>query len=303
MITANLQLGLLHRYPQLYKEFFMAQFFSKPVNKRSRQSMVDFLDGHYRHGIGNDYKSSYAHNVKIHNLRLGDLSDKAYDLIQVDETWNELQQTISEFNKAMEYRYTISSAGRSGGYLVLLETEKVPSGYKSHCLTCGQRNYKSVPDVGMLKKTPQGIIALEVIKNGGCWRDEVYLGQDAVKAIELSESEKLLVIVDAKRRYIDYTVDNRCGRCGASGDTGRTNFLHTHMRVDAFPNRSIDSERDYSDWTMNDLRNRVRTVQAFDSACDTIRDHFIFMLQSCEVIEETIMVPKVVKHLSCTCDA
>ncbi|MBU2769492.1 cysteine protease [Acidithiobacillus ferrivorans] len=281
----------------------MSAFFSKSINKRSRQSMINFLDGHFRHGIGNDYKTSYAHNVKINNLSLGNLSDKAYDLIQVDETWDELQQTIAEFDETMEYRYTIGSAGRSCGYLVLLETEKTPSGYKSYCLSCGQRNYKSVVDVDTFKQTTQGLIALEVIKNGGCWFANVYLEQDAVKAIDLSESEKLLAIADAKRRYKDYTIDNRCGRCGASGNTGRTNSLHTHMRVDTFPYRSIDAERDFSDWTMDELRNRVRTVQAFDSACDAIRDQFIFMLRSCEVVEETIMVPKVVKHLSCACSA
>ena len=69
-------------------------FFSKSVDKRSRNSMISFLENHARHGIGNDYQGSYAHNVKIRNLRLGDLADKAYELIQLDKTWWSLQQTI-----------------------------------------------------------------------------------------------------------------------------------------------------------------------------------------------------------------
>ncbi len=278
-------------------------FFSQSVNKRSRKSMVDFLTGHTRHSIGNGYQSSYAHNVKIRNLRLGDLAEKAYDLIQVDETWRELQQTIDEFDEAMDQRYTIGSEGRSNGYMVLLESEKVASGYKSHCLTCGQRNYKSIANVTELAKRPQGLIALEVIKNGGSLLDKTYLDHDAIKCIELSELQKLLAIADAKRRYKDYTIGNRCGACGASGDHGLVNYAHTHMQINVFSHRGIDAERNFADWSIADLRDRVRIVEAFDSACDAIRDQFIFMLQSCEVVEETVMVPKTVKHLSCACGA
>lgn len=276
-------------------------FFSTSVDKRSRSAMIHFLETHARHGIGNGYSSSYAHNVKIRNLRLGDLADKAYDLIQLDDTWWELQQTIHEFDAAMGYRYTIGSAGRSNGYLVLLESEKVPSGYKSHCRTCGQRNYKSIADVSMLSKTPQGLIALEVIKNGVFGPDEVYLDRDAVKQIDLSKSIKLMAIADAKRRYKDFTMSNRCGACGAQGDKGLVNYQETHMTVNVFSYRSIDAERDFADWSLHELRERVLTVEAFDRACDTIRDQFIYILQSCEVVEETIMVPKSVKHLHCSC--
>lgn len=225
------------------------QFFSKTVDKRSRNAMIAFLAGHARHSIGNGYQSSYAHNVKIQNLHLGDLKDKAYDFIQVAETWWDLQRTIEEFSKSMGYQYTIGFAGRSNGYLVLLESEKVPSGYKSHCRTCGQRNYKSIADVPMLSK-----------------------------------------------------IGNRCGACGAQGENGLVNYKSPHMTVNIFPYRGIDAERDHDAWSTTDLRDRVRTIEAFDHACDAIRDHFIFMLQSCDVVEETIMVPKTINRLDCSCN-
>ncbi|EGQ62256.1 hypothetical protein GGI1_11818, partial [Acidithiobacillus sp. GGI-221] len=38
-------------------------FFSTSVDKRSRNAMIHFLENHARHGIGNGYPSSYAHNV------------------------------------------------------------------------------------------------------------------------------------------------------------------------------------------------------------------------------------------------
>ena len=277
-------------------------FFSKNVDRRSRKAMIDFLSGHARHSIGNGYQSSYAHNVKIRNLGLGDLRDKAYDLIQMDETWWDLQYTIDAFRASMGNRYTIGSEGRSNGYLVLLECEQVPSGYKSRCRTCGQRNYKSIADVASLSKTPQGLIALEVIKGGGGCSVEGYLQQNAIKQMDLSESLKMMAISDAKRRYKDFTIGNRCGSCGGQGENGLVNYQSPHMTVNVFSHRSIDAERDYDEWTMTALRDRVQTVEAFDSACDAIRDQFIFMLQSCDVVEETIMVPKTVKHLNCSCN-
>ncbi|MHB1644369.1 MAG: hypothetical protein ACYCS8_17255, partial [Acidithiobacillus sp.] len=86
------------------------------------------------------------------------------------------------------------------------------------------------------------------------------------------------------------------------GENGLVNYQSPHMTVNVFSPRSIDAERDYDEWTMTALRDRVQTVEAFDSACDAIRDQFIFMLQSCDVVEETIMVPKTVKHLNCSCN-
>ncbi len=40
--------------------------------------------------------------------------------------------------------------GRSNGYLVLYEGAQEPSGYKSYCTACGQRNYRPVADNGNL---------------------------------------------------------------------------------------------------------------------------------------------------------
>ena len=84
--------------------------------------------------------------------------------------------------------------------------------------------------------------------------------------------------------------DNACGVCRATGDKGRVNYA-TPPRQLSVSNAGIDEERDFENWSMEQLRARVRVVEAFDSACDDIRVAFMAMLDL-NVVEETIMVPQ-----------
>src|ERR1035437_996619 len=103
------------------------KFFSKNVDTRSRQALVDFLAGHPRYSTMNSWNgsSSYSHKIKIHGLGLtSEQSDKAYDLISADDSiWDELHSIIDDFTAEMNGAYTIGTNGRSAGYLVL---------YRSH---------------------------------------------------------------------------------------------------------------------------------------------------------------------------
>lgn len=84
--------------------------------------------------------------------------------------------------------------------------------------------------------------------------------------------------------------DNTCGVCRATGDKGRVNYA-TPPRQLTVLNAAIDEERDFETWSMDQLRNRVSVVEAFDSACDDVRLAFLAMLDL-DVVEETIMVPQ-----------
>ena len=99
----------------------------------------------------------------------------------------------------------------------------------------------------------------------------------------------------------DGTADNRCGRCGAEGERGRVNLTQPH-RVLSTSIGSIDAGEDFvdfDDWTMSKLRDRVDLVCDFDRTCDAMRDNLIDMIESCSVVEETIMVPKTVRRIAC----
>ena len=125
--------------------------FSKKVDRRSRKAMTDFLRKHYRYHTMNSWNqsTSYAHNMKIYNLGLEQrITEKLYDLLESDEFHWQLSSIIREFDEAHNYEWQAGFNGRSDGYLVLYQGETKPSGYKSYCPACGQKNYKSVKESG-----------------------------------------------------------------------------------------------------------------------------------------------------------
>lgn len=125
--------------------------FFKPVDKRSRKAMEAYLSGHFRYDTMNGWNraSSYACNMKLYELGLDrETTDTLYDMIQVPEFYDELQEVIQKFNAAHNYQWQAGWNGRSGGYLVLYQGEKMPTEYRSFCTKCGQKNYTSVSKTG-----------------------------------------------------------------------------------------------------------------------------------------------------------
>lgn len=123
-------------------------FFEK-VDKRSRKKMYQFLDKHFRYDTMSSWNrcTSFANNVKIYNLSLGELEAKAYEAIHDDLPYElYVYPIISEFSRRTNGRYTIGFNGRCGGYLVLYNSEYELSQYKSYCRKCGQQNFQEVPE-------------------------------------------------------------------------------------------------------------------------------------------------------------
>lgn len=87
---------------------------------------------------------------------------------------------------------------------------------------------------------------------------------------------------------------NKCGRCGKDA---RVNYKTPPKERVTYPGQSIDMHESFEDWSMNELRDRVRLVQSFDRLCDQIVDTLIYFLKNYTVGEETIMVPSTVKVL------
>lgn len=125
--------------------------FWERVSKRSRREMEQFLNEHFQYYTGSSWNrsSAYACNMKIDRLGLpGDIVDKLFDLIQCSEFYDQLGDLLRQFGEAHVYQWQAGWNGRSGGYLVLYQGELKPSGYKSFCTSCGQKNYRSVVDSG-----------------------------------------------------------------------------------------------------------------------------------------------------------
>ena len=127
------------------------KIFTEFVDRRSRRAMVEYLGNHFRYDTMNSWNNptSYACNMKIYNLGLEQhTADKLYDLIQTDGFYHTISDLIYDFSAAHNFMWQAGFNGRSGGYLVLYRGGRKPSGYKSYCAGCGQKNYKSVTEIG-----------------------------------------------------------------------------------------------------------------------------------------------------------
>lgn len=267
------------------------RFYEKQVDCRSKNAMVSYLEGHFRYRNGS---STYANQVKIHQLGLPHgLEHKAYDFLSTDY-WDEISAPIDEFTSRHHHQWTICSSGRSGGYLELRSSHLRTLQYKSRCRSCGQLNYKATrPD---FENPVEAIIAAEILKSQNGWRPEVYLGQSSIQALKIPDAEKLNLIRRLKAQLVDVSADNRCGRCGQSGEHGRRNLERpiTELAISCV---AVDEYEDFQSWSMSSLRERVRLIQDFDRTCDQIRMNFIDMIESAIVVEETVFVPKTVQRI------
>ena len=129
--------------------------------------------------------------------------------------------------------------GRSGGYLVLYEGGIKPTGHRSYCRSCYQRNFKSVTESG-----------------------------------------------------------NVCGKCGRPD---RVDFIKPPMQAYTYPGKGVDMDEDYEDWSIQDLRDRVRLVQDLDALADEMVRQAIQMAKNYSVVEVEISVPKTRKMLVASC--
>ena len=86
----------------------------------------------------------------------------------------------------------------------------------------------------------------------------------------------------------------QCGKCGLHT---RVDFDKPHMQVSTFPGRGTDDDTDFTDWSMDELKDRVRLIQEFDRLADRIVDRAIDIAKHYSIEEEEYYVPKVRKVL------
>jgi len=99
-----------------------------------------------------------------------------------------------------------------------------------------------------------------------------------------------------QRNFRSVTEDNHhCGVCRGE----RRNYLAPPRQLVTYPGRELDQGTEFDEWSTHELRERVCLITSFDKACDQIRSNFIDLLDSCSVVEQTVMVPKIVKRLTC----
>ena len=86
--------------------------------------------------------------------------------------------------------------------------------------------------------------------------------------------------------------------CTSDGCDGALRALpEPRPQIVTYPGRGMDEGEDFIDWSMADLRDRVRLIQDFDRVCDEAVAVFVGFCDNYRVVEEEILVPKAVKTL------
>ena len=91
--------------------------------------------------------SSYANNIKLYTIeKPADIDDDIWsEMLWITQWQNKLSDLLEDFGRVHDWQWQTGINGRSGGYVVLYQGGIKPSGYKSYCNHCGQRNYQAVP--------------------------------------------------------------------------------------------------------------------------------------------------------------
>ena len=266
-----------------------------PRKPRTRKDMIEYLSNHFRYHTMNSWNrsTSYAVCVKVDRFVPHDLLSDAYDLLNVESTYYNGRDIISEFEKRHKYEWQIGSNGRSSGYLVLYSGGRKASGYKSYCTSCGQKNHaRAITDEMLNDKSPRGELVRLFIAHG-FWTNEVYQNNKDVLAMGLG-AEEISKIIDITRKDIKDNGDITGTGCGVC-DGKRVNFTETHMQTYTHPGRGMDDDDpDFESWDTSDLRSRVDIVWEFDQTVEKIKKAFIDYVSAHRAVEKEIMVPKTV---------
>ena len=82
---------------------------------------------------------------------------------------------------------------------------------------------------------------------------------------------------------------NVCGKCGSPA---RVNYRQTPMQAVTFPGRGVDMDEDFDEWSLEDLRDRVRLIQDFDRLADEIVTQAVQFAKNYEIEEVEVCVPQ-----------
>jgi len=70
-------------------------------------------------------------------------------------------------------------------------------------------------------------------------------------------------------------------------------------QIVTYPGRGTDESEDFQEWSIDQLRDRVKLVQEFDKLCDAVVTEFLHYCENFTIVEKDIMVPKTIKVLEC----
>ncbi len=93
------------------------------------------------------------------------------------------------------------------------------------------------------------------------------------------------------------SVKENSTKCGACGQMMRMDYETPPLEISTRPGLGLDMERDFSEWTLEDLKARVKLIKDFDALVQSCKDAFLDYCRSFTVEEEEIQVTKKIKVL------
>jgi len=169
---------------------------------KTKKQMVEFLKNHFRYYTMNSWNrsTSYAANVKIRNFVPSNLMEAAYDILECEDAYDDINDIIQQFGIRHNWKYHIWFNGRSDGYLVLGKGGSKLSDYKSFCKSCGQKNFKTIEESSDVcgrcnKKTRVNYITppLSIFTNPG---QDIDMGEDFSDWDLCSLKERIALVKD-----------------------------------------------------------------------------------------------------------
>lgn len=79
--------------------------------------------------------------------------------------------------------------------------------------------------------------------------------------------------------------------CGACGRPSRVDYSIPPKHPVTFPGRGLDMDDDYEEWSMSELRDRVKLVQELDRLADDLVSQAIYLANEYDIEEEIYYVP------------
>ena len=80
--------------------------------------------------------------------------------------------------------------------------------------------------------------------------------------------------------------------CGVFGQPTRVNYPYTHTQVVTYPGRGTDVDENFEDWSMYELRERVKLVQELDQLADRMVESALQLAKKSQVVEEVFFIPQ-----------
>lgn len=77
----------------------------------------------------------------------------------------------------------------------------------------------------------------------------------------------------------------------------RVNYMDMPDEIFTCPGQSVDMYEDFSEWNMEEIKERVKLVQEFDKLCDSVVEEAIYLARNYRVVDEEYLERKTRKVL------